>query len=84
MDGIGSVLGAIIAFLLLGILGYRNIFLLAFIPGIIAVFVILFIKEKRAPTTCQFKIFYYHLFNICLGSFRIRLSFIKSQKYRVS
>jgi len=55
MDGIGSVLGAIIAFLLLGILGYRNIFLLAFIPGIIAVFVILFIKEKRAPAKRETK-----------------------------
>ncbi len=50
MDGIGSVLGAILAFLLLPILGYRNIFLLAFIPSIIAVLVILFIKEKNAPT----------------------------------
>ena len=50
MDGIGSVLGAILAFLLLPVLGYRNIFLLAFIPSIIAVFVILFIKEKNAPT----------------------------------
>lgn len=49
MDGIGSVFGAILAFLLLPILGYRNIFLFAFIPGIIAVFVILFIKEKKAP-----------------------------------
>lgn len=49
MDGIGSVLGAIIAFLLLPILGYRKIFLLAFIPGIIAVFVILFIKERSEP-----------------------------------
>jgi len=49
MDGIGSVLGAVIAFLLLPIFGYRNIFLFAFIPGIIAVFVILFIKEKNAP-----------------------------------
>jgi len=49
MDGIGSVLGAILAFLLLPILGYRNIFLFAFIPGIIAVFVILFVKEKNAP-----------------------------------
>ena len=49
MDGIGSVLGATIALLLLPILGYRNIFLFAFIPGIIAVFVILFIKEKRVP-----------------------------------
>lgn len=50
MDGIGSVLGAILAFLLLPVLGYRNIFLLAFIPSIIAVLVILFIKEKNTPT----------------------------------
>jgi len=50
MDGIGSVLGAILAFLLLPVLGYRNIFLFAFIPSIIAVLVILFIKEKNAPT----------------------------------
>ena len=49
MDGIGSILGAILAFLLLPILGYRNIFLFAFIPGIIAVFVIFFIKEKNGP-----------------------------------
>ena len=48
MDGIGSVLGALLAFLLLPILGYRNIFLFAFIPGIIAVFFVLFIKEKKA------------------------------------
>ncbi len=47
MDGIGSVLGATLAFLLLPILGYRNIFLFAFVPGIIAVFIILFIKEKK-------------------------------------
>ena len=48
MDGIGSVFGALIAFFLLPVLGYKNIFLFAFIPGIIAVFVILFIKEKNA------------------------------------
>lgn len=55
MDGIGSVLGAILAFLLLPALGYRNIFLLAFIPSIIAVLVILFIKEKNAPTKKETK-----------------------------
>ncbi|MBU0529838.1 MFS transporter [bacterium] len=49
MDGIGSVLGAVLAFLLLPVLGYKNIFLFAFIPGLIAVFVILFIKEKNTP-----------------------------------
>ena len=53
MDGIGSVSGAALAFLLLPILGYRNIFLFAFIPGIIAVFVILFIKEKKTPAKEQ-------------------------------
>ena len=47
MDGIGSVAGAMLAFLLLPILGYRNIFLFAFIPGVMAIFVVLFIKEKR-------------------------------------
>ena len=52
MDGIGSVLGAVLAFLLLPVLGYRNVFLFAFIPGIIAVFVILFIREKKvSPKT---------------------------------
>ena len=50
MDGIGSILGAVLAFLLLPSLGYRNIFLLAFIPAIIAVFVILFVKEKKMPS----------------------------------
>jgi len=50
MDGIGSISGAVLAFLLLPSLGYRNIFLFAFIPAIIAVFVILFVKERNAPS----------------------------------
>ena len=48
MDSIGAVLGATIAFLLFPIFGFKNIFLYAFIPGIIAVVCILFIKEKKA------------------------------------
>ncbi len=48
MDGIGSVLGAVIAFIFLPLLGYRQIFLVAVIPGIIAVACILFLKEKNA------------------------------------
>ncbi len=55
MDGIGSVLGAILAFLLLPLLGYQNIFLFAFIPAVIAVFVILFLKEKNAPPKEEIK-----------------------------
>lgn len=47
MDGLGSILGAVLAFLLLPILWYKNIFLVAFIPGIIAVLCVLFIREKK-------------------------------------
>ena len=50
MDGIGSISGAVLAFLLLPSFGYRNIFLFAFIPAIIAVFVILFVKEKKVTS----------------------------------
>ena len=49
MDGIGSVLGAVCAFVLLPVLGYRNIFLFAVFPGILAVAILLFVKEKNAP-----------------------------------
>lgn len=51
MDGIGSMLGAVMAFLLLPVLGFRNTFLFAFLPGILAVGAILFVKEKTAPVT---------------------------------
>jgi len=51
MDGIGSVLGALLAFVLLSVTGsdYGKIFLLAGIPGIAAVLFILLIKEPAAP-----------------------------------
>ena len=55
MDGIGSVLGALLAFLLLPTFGYRNIFLFAFVPSIIAVFAILFIQEKNFPVKIETK-----------------------------
>jgi MFS family permease len=50
MDGLGSVLGALLAFLLLSATGsdYARIFLLAGIPGIAAVPFILLIKEPAA------------------------------------
>ncbi len=47
MDGLGSVFGAILAVVLFPLLGYKNIFLFAFIPGILAVLTILFIKEEK-------------------------------------
>lgn len=45
MDGLGSVLGACLALLLLGALGYRKLFLIAFIPGILSVLLILLVRE---------------------------------------
>ncbi len=47
MDGAGSVLGAIMAWLLLPILGYKNLFLSSFWPGLIVIFFIFLVKEKK-------------------------------------
>ncbi|OYD16200.1 hypothetical protein CH333_03995 [candidate division WOR-3 bacterium JGI_Cruoil_03_44_89] len=49
MDGMGSILGAVLAFLLLPHLGYRNTFLFALFPGIIALSFIAPVKERREP-----------------------------------
>ncbi|MBN2184056.1 MAG: MFS transporter [Candidatus Krumholzibacteriota bacterium] len=46
MDGIGSIAGALSAYLLLPVLGYRKLFLLAAVPGILAVLIIFLLKEK--------------------------------------
>lgn len=53
MDGLGSMLGAVLAFLLLPLLGFRNTFLFAFLPGILAVVAILFVKEMKAADKPQ-------------------------------
>lgn len=52
-DGIGSTLGAVIAYLLLSSLGYKDIFLIAFIPGVLAVLAILFVKDTCPPSLPQ-------------------------------
>jgi MFS family permease len=49
MDGIGSTLGGVMAFLLLSMVGYRKVFLLAFIPGVIGALAVLFVREARTP-----------------------------------
>jgi MFS family permease len=51
MDGLGSVLGALLAFVLLSATDsdYARIFLLAGIPGIAAVLFVLLIREPAAP-----------------------------------
>ncbi len=61
MDGIGSMGGAVLAFLLLPVYGFRNVFLIAFIPGIIAVLAIFLIREdppaaESAPAPSSLKV----------------------------
>ncbi len=56
MDNLGAVCGIIICILLFKRLGYRNLFLLAAIPSIIATLLILFfIREKKVPRERIFK-----------------------------
>ena len=47
MDGTGSVLGAILALVLFPYLGYQKLFIFAFVPGLIAVLAIFFVKEAK-------------------------------------
>lgn len=47
MDSIGGLLGALIAFYLFPIFGFKNMFLFAAIPGFLAIFMIMFIQEAR-------------------------------------
>jgi len=49
MDGFGSIIGALLAYILLQSLDYRDIFLLALIPGMLAVFFLLFVREEDQP-----------------------------------
>jgi MFS family permease len=53
MDGIGSIAGALAAYLLLPLLGYRRIFWYSLLPGILAVFFILFVSERGADGSEQ-------------------------------
>jgi len=56
MDNLGAVTGIIICIVLFKRLGYRNLFLLAAIPSVIAALLILFfIHEKRTPREKIFK-----------------------------
>jgi MFS family permease len=50
MDTTGAILGPAITFIFLPLLGFRNLFLLSFIPGILAVLAAFLVKEKfRKP-----------------------------------
>ena len=57
MDTLGAVIGPAIAFALIGILSYRQIFLISFIPGFLSVACIVFlVKEKKKRTRRRDKV----------------------------
>ncbi len=47
MDTIGAIIGPSIAFLLLPLVGFRNVFLVAFVPGVLAVLVFAFFTKEK-------------------------------------
>jgi MFS family permease len=50
MDTLGAIIGPSIAFILLPLIGFRNIFLVALVPGVLAVLVFaVFTREKVKP-----------------------------------
>ncbi len=50
MDNLGAVCGILICILFSGILGYRNLFLLAAVPSVIGALLILFLIKERGPS----------------------------------
>ncbi len=82
MDGIGSVLGAVLAFILLPLLGFRNIFLLAFFPGLLAVFFILFVQEKKKMSLKQEKVSFNFKFSDL--PFNLKLFFVIASVFALS
>jgi len=49
MDTIGAIIGPSIAFILLPLIGFRSVFLVALLPGILAVLVFAFFTTEKAP-----------------------------------
>jgi MFS family permease len=48
MDTLGAIIGPSIAFILLPLIGFRNVFLVALLPGILAVLVFAFFTKEKA------------------------------------
>jgi MFS family permease len=47
MDTLGAIIGPMIAFVLLPLMGFRNVFLVALLPGILAVLVFAFFTKEK-------------------------------------
>ena len=46
MDTTGAIIGSLIAFLIISYISYRKLFIISFIPALVAVILTLFVKEK--------------------------------------
>jgi MFS family permease len=53
MDTVGAAIGPVLALIYLAVYpgAYKNMFMLAFIPGILSVMIIFFLKEKKQPVS---------------------------------
>ncbi len=65
MDTLGAAIGPAIALLLLWLFpgAYKTIFLIAFIPGLVSVALIFFLKEKKQPVSTLGKGHFFSFFN---------------------
>ncbi|MFH1226480.1 MAG: MFS transporter [Planctomycetota bacterium] len=69
MDNLGAVFGIVTSILLLGFLGYRNLFLLAAIPSVIGVILIIFFIKENKPVDSR--IYKGLTFRDLTGNFRL-------------
>lgn len=94
MDNLGAVCGIVLCLLLFQYLGYRDLFLLAAVPSVIAAFLILFrIRERKTGETKiyqgiklseldrNFRLFMFLSSLFALGSFSYSFLLISSKDY---
>jgi len=101
MDTLGAVIGPLLAFLILPMLGenIRPLFLIAFIPAMLAVILLwIFVKEKRretsnetrefkislAPFNLRFKLFVFIVFLFTLGNSSNAFLILRAQSVGVA
>lgn len=61
MDTLGAIIGPLIAFFFIPLIGFRNIFFLSFIPGVLAVLIIAIGVKERYKTKRKIKSFIGHI-----------------------
>ena len=94
MDTIGAIIGPLLAFFLIPLLGFRNIFFISFIPGVLAVLtVVIFVREKQTikgkvknffahvkSLPKEFQIFILIMFIFGVGNFNRTLLLLRVQE----